>query len=78
MKKVGFVFTLPQLDILFNKIDKDQKGFINLEKWNTLIYDECKHDYLYYIILELNPLQLVRQHLLKKGIQRDDLYHKIK
>ena len=66
LKSEGFPFSAPQVDYLFDILDKDGNNEIDHSEWSFKVYDDFR-----------NPLQLIREVLNANDIKGDELLHKV-
>ncbi len=63
---VGIEFSAPEIDALFNLLDLNSDGVIDLDEWKSRVYED-----------NVNPLQLIREVVNANGLTSDDLLHKM-
>lgn len=65
MTQFDFRFTAPEIDALFDMLDTKKDGALDVEEWKSRIYEDS-----------LNPLQMLREVIIKNNITPDDVLFK--
>ena len=72
---------MPSIDFLFNWFDANKDGCIDKDEWTAIITDDSNillvKDY-YFIYLDLNPLQMIREVIEEYNLTAEDMLHKMK
>lgn len=59
-------FSAPEIDSLFNLLDMNQDGELDIDEWKTRIYEDS-----------MNPLQMLREIVSSNNLTPDDLIFKM-